>query len=444
VLDLGKEPGAAIGSLYGNGTILFDPKLNQYVMFTTAFFRTLPKEDPDRVRLYRLTSNDGLTWDRGPGGRLQRLQIPLTDATGQRVARNFDAVSVAYDARDGEFPYKGWAYMVSLGSPEIEGLWYIRSRDGIVWQRVSRVVAAGCRRLVQNGRELTGPGDVTQFYHDAANNRYLGLIKFLSTAKGPADNLFRSRAYLFLDRLDRPVDMNAIDRVDLMPPAAAIHGDLPADEYYAATAWRYESLWLGALKIWHENHDYPHSAKGCAFQKLVVSRDGLHWRKVPFANDAGVPEVWIPNGPQGGNAGKNDGGYMTMFTNAPLRIGDELIYYYGSTSYGKLVGKKAVTGGGIFRARWRVDGFVSVDAGSLTTRPLRFSGNDLYVNSAGTVRIDLLDERGHVLATHTLTGDSLAHRVTFDGQSLRQKAPAGTMQLRFSVSAGQLYSFTVR
>jgi hypothetical protein len=303
---------------------------------------------------------------------------------------------------------------------------------------------SGGRTIRQNGRELTGPGDVTQFYHDAGENRYLGLIKFLGTQKGPSDNLFRSRAYLFLDRLDQPVNMNAIERVNLIPPAASIHGDQPADEYYAATGWRYESLWLGGLKIWHGKDDYPYSAKGCAFLKLAVSRDGLHWNKVPFANDAGVPEVWIPNGAEGGNGGQNDGGYMTMFTNAPLRVGDELIYYYGCTSYGKLAGKKAVTGGGIFRARLRVDGFVSVDAGSVTTRPLQFQGENLFVNSVGNIRIDLLDERGQVSATSLVTGDSLVHPVTFNGKSLRQMVPGGTTQLQFSVSAGHLYSFTIK
>ena len=30
--------------------------------------------------------------------------------------------------------------------------------------------------------------------------------------------------------------------------------------------------------------------------------------KVQFKNDAGVPEVFLSNGPHGGNSGRNDGG----------------------------------------------------------------------------------------------------------------------------------------
>jgi hypothetical protein len=83
-----------------------------------------------------------------------------------------------------------------------------------------------------------------------------------------------------------------------VPPAATTNGDLPYDEYYAATAWRYGSLWLGGLKIWHGKGDYPYSAAGSAYLKLAVSHDGLNWSKVQFNNDLRT-RVWIPNGPRG-------------------------------------------------------------------------------------------------------------------------------------------------
>jgi hypothetical protein len=120
----------------------------------------------------------------------------------------------------------------------------------------------------------------------------------------------------------------------LIPAAAERNGDMPFDEYYSSTAWRYESLWLGGLRIWHSGGDYPYSAAGAAYLKLVSSRDGLNWQKVPFQNEDGRPEVFIPNGKEGDCGARNDGGYMSEFSNAPIRIGDELIYYYGSSSWG--------------------------------------------------------------------------------------------------------------
>jgi hypothetical protein len=259
----------------------------------------------------------------------------------------------------------------------------------------------------------------------------------------------RARGFLFADRLDRHIDLAQVTRLSLIPEGAMRNGDMPTDEYYSSTAWRYGSLWLGGLRIWHSRDNYPYSASGCAFLKLVVSRDGLNWKKVPFANAAGEPEVFIGNGAEGGNGARNDGGYMTEFSNAPLRIGNELIYYYGSSSWGKNHPRPyRVSGGGIFRARLRPDGFVSVDAGTLVTRKLAFAGRELLVNGVGPITVEAVKATGESLATLAsakITGDSLAHRVVFDGgRSLGDVAPDGVVQLRFTAGrGGALYSFTI-
>lgn len=72
-----------------------------------------------------------------------------------------------------------------------------------------------------------------------------------------------------------------------------------------------------------------------------TSHDGIEWIRGEF----GVPEVWIPNGEKGGNGGRADGSYVTEFSHEPLRLGDELVHYYGCSSLGK-----------------SPDGFVSVDS----------------------------------------------------------------------------------
>jgi len=183
----------------------------------------------------------------------------------------------------------------------------------------------------------------------------------------------------------------------------------------------------------------------------VVSRDGLHWTKVPFTNEAGQPEVFIPNGPEGGHAGQNDGGYITLFNQGPLRIGDELIFYYGSSSFGKNhPANRRISGGGIFRARLRLDGFVSVDAGTLTT-PLRtLPGKHLVLNAIGPVQVEILSSTGEQLGLTTVTGDSLRHRVEFNGKFLGEITQGDVTQsrpvrLRFSIGgSGRLFSFLVR
>ena len=46
---------------------------------------------------------------------------------------------------------------------------------------------------------------------------------------GP-DIRLRARAYLFLKRMDEPVDLSRLERVELVPPATQANGDLPHDE----------------------------------------------------------------------------------------------------------------------------------------------------------------------------------------------------------------------
>ncbi|MEO6436751.1 MAG: hypothetical protein ABIP55_13460 [Tepidisphaeraceae bacterium] len=440
VIALENEFGGLPATLEANGTIVYDPRLKKHVMFALAFCPS--GAGGDRVRNYRFTSADGMSWIKGDDGTPQQVQFDLTDAASGKSGVS-DLFSCYYDTGDPNFPYKGWINIWFL--PELDGIHYFQSKDGKTWERGNRVARFMSRAIQQDGRKVSGPSDVTVFYHDAVANRFLASIKFFGQPVPPGNSL-RSRAYAFLDKLNAPLAMESIDHIALLPKAAAADGDMPFDEYYGSTAWRYESLWLGGLKVWHGQGDYPYSAAGCAFLKRAVSRDGLNWRKVQFNNDASVPEVFIPNGAEGGKGGRNDGGYMTEFSQGPLRIGDELIFYYGSSSFGKNepTGKR-VSGGGIFRARLRQDGFVSVDGGTLTTRPLRLEGHELFVNGIGPITVTLLDGKGAALGSAEVTGDSLRHKVSFAGKRIGDALRDNTGRLRFTVlEGGRLYSLETR
>src|SRR5690606_36956167 len=161
-----------------------------------------------------------------------------------------DLFSCYYDTTDAKYPYKGWLYFANWGD-DLEGVNYMRSADGETWERGRQVVNAwaggddpSCREIRQDGRVLRGPSDVTFFYHDEVDHRFLGIFKFLSVTPIPLkpDNNLRSRAYAFFDRLDEPFDTKRLERIALLPPAAEVNGDKPHDEYYASTAWRYEAL----------------------------------------------------------------------------------------------------------------------------------------------------------------------------------------------------------
>ena len=249
-------------------------------------------------------------------------------------ATNIDVFSCYYDTQDEAFPYKGWQWFANWEDGR-EGTYLMRSADGIQWERGLQIMNIDDWHIEQDGFSLYGAGDVTTFINNPRNNNFLALIKFANKKSIGPGNRQRSRGYLFVDSISTRVDPQRLQHVDLVPRAEQTGGDFPHDEYYASTAWRYGSMWLGTLKIWHGGGDHRWSAAGCAYLKLVSSRDGLHWNKVRFDNDAGDPEVFVANGPEGGNDGRNDGGYVTEFSNPPLRIGDELIFYYGASSWGK-------------------------------------------------------------------------------------------------------------
>lgn len=447
ILAFDKEYGDYHSTLEANGTVIFDTRLKKYVLFGIGFSSHFPGPASERIRIYRFTSPDAMNWIKGDDGTPQRILFDLTDAASGTSATNTDLFSYYYDPKDSAHPYKGWLHF-SNWSDGREGIYYVRSLNGIGWERVRQITSSGSREIQQDGRIFNGPGDVTTFYHDPLTDRFIGSLRFAAReGVGPGNrNRLRAKAFLSLDRVDAPVDLQRVERLELVPAGAAANGDLPDDEYYSATTWRYQSLWLGGLKVWHGAGDYPYSAAGSAFLKLIVSRDGLHWKKVPFRNDAGHPEVFIPNGPEGGNGGQNDGGYITEVSNAPLLIGDELIYYYGCSSYGKNhPNETRVSGGGIFRARLRPDGFVSVDAGTLTTRLIECAGDNLFVNGIGPVSVELLDRASQALGSAVISGDSLRHKVLFAGKSWREVAPQGVASLRFTVQeSGRLYSFAVR
>jgi hypothetical protein len=459
IITLDDEFESMGATLEANGSIVYDPKIKQYVMFALAFSSQWRSEKSkwDCVRLYRFTSDDGMHWMKGDKGVPQQVYPTqegdfFDDHTGTS-AGNIDVFSCYYDLMDKTYPYKGWLWFGTLGEFR-EGIYYMYSPDGVNWERGPLILkgercdgltGTDCRIIHQDGRLLEGAGDVTTFYRDNLGDRFLASIKFTSMENVEYENLLRCRTYAFVDRLDEPFDLNRINHIELLPPAAELNGDMPYDEYYGSSGWRYESLWLGGLKIWHREGDYPHSPPGSAYLKLIISRDGLNWKKVQFPNSTGVPEVWIPNGQEGGNQGRNDGGYISEFSQGPLKINEELIYYYGASSYGKNHPQNIrISGGGIFRSRLRIDGFVSVDGGTFTTKPLAFEKGDLFVNGIGPINVEVLNAKGKEISSTQLNGDSLSHPVMFNGMPFIDVAGNEIIRLRFTVqNSGKLYSFTV-
>jgi len=192
--------------------------------------------------------------------------------------------------------------------------------------------------------------------------------------------------------------------------------------------------------------------------QLAVSRDLVHWER-PFR----TPVIAI-----GEDLNEWDCGYQVTAAQA-IRVGDEIRLYYGGANfthgapavnlpeeYDKSNGRGGSYSSAIGLVTWPLDRFVSVDAsvegGTLTTIPFRFSGDRLVINasakSQGHVVVELCDAAGRRLPdfplSHPFSGDELRHTVSFGTKKDLSALADQPISLKFHLKSASLYSFALR
>lgn len=212
-------------------------------------------------------------------------------------------------------------------------------------------------------------------------------------------------------------------------------------QLYNLDAVAYESLTLGLFTIWPGQ---PEDRAKPNYVCLGFSRDGFHWGRPdhrPFANVSEHYGDW-----NWGNVQSAGGGCLV--------VGDKLYFYVSGRSGIKGTKASGVSATGL--AILRRDGFASMDAGdaegTLTTRPLQFTGKHLFVNldaPQGRLQVEVLDAEGNVIAPfakencETLTADSTLAPVQWRGLEDLSTLAGKTVRLRFHLTGGGLYAFWV-
>lgn len=417
---------------HANGTILYDPDEKQYRMYY---------EGGHRVAF----SSDGINWTMPNLGI-----ITHKGSTDNNMIMDYsyrtDLSSFIYDPRDSD-PRKRWKAAVYYydkdenPEPTKEGLHAHYSSDGLHWKRGDLLIPGMARIPLEEGNPeswpLTGIDDVSTVIWDKRLGKFVAWLKVWELTDG---RFYRSRAMSLSDDFVHWTQPWAIIFADKLDP--------PGLQLYGMTGWLYESMWLGTIRTYHSSTSH----QPVDFQ-LVSSRDGIHWARA--ANRG----AFIPNGPEG----SYDHGYHTDFSNPPLRFGNELYFYYGSTAYGKDgVPSDIVTG--ICLAKLRVDGFSSLHAKSTTktgyviTRPLDFDGKTLFVNADatnGSVRVEILsgtqDNDFEPITGFTLQEsipikeDSIEQQVIWERQRDLTSLKGKRIRLKFYLDGlASLYSFTTR
>lgn len=217
-------------------------------------------------------------------------------------------------------------------------------------------------------------------------------------------------------------------------------------QLYNLDAVAYESVLVGMFSWFNPG---PASGSGFAAGPDLVelgvgfSRDGFNWVRPTRGggpNNAFIPASNTPGTWNVGNTQSTGGGFLV--------VGDQLWFYFSGRDGTHCCSTTGYTG----LATLRRDGFYSMDAtgtATLTTRPLQFvNGRNMFVNvrdPQGSLQIQLINpSNNQVLATsNVITADSTIQPVTWVGVSDLSSWMNQPVQLQFTMTHGELYSFWV-
>jgi len=435
--------GAGMAAPFSDG-VWFDPRDGLFKMWYLAPpLPELAQADAARfpgVSVLHMTclavSHDGIDWERPEFDVVPGTNIVLTDLrdsttvwldhTATDPARRFLMMRNHRVAATAPDDTRAAAFAFSLH----------QSQDGIHW---SDVVAT------TGGLPWIGDRH-TMFYNPFRRVWVLSMRN--SIRNDPEFVGVRARLYgenpdpgVALERLER----HPWTRSDRLDPR---HPKFPDFEpqLYNLDAVAYESVMLGFFSILQgPNND---DSKALQIHKrnevlLGFSRDGYHWDRPDRTAFLGVNETdgaW-----NWGNVQSAGGGCLV--------VGDRLYFYYSGRQWSSQDKRGGMSTGLAFLRR---DGFASMVAGeeqgTLTTRPVKFTGRHLFVNAdtgGGDLRVEVLDEAGNVIEPFSavnsipFAGDKTKVMLRWESSADLGSLANKPVRFRFHLRNGSLFAFWV-
>ena len=231
-------------------------------------------------------------------------------------------------------------------------------------------------------------------------------------------------------------------------------------DFYGLGLTPYGNVYLGFVWVfWISNASLYDRGKhdGPMTLQLACTRDLRDWRRCGGRKQ--IIEQGLARKPP--HQDWDSGGITTA--SRPIIVGDEVWLYYGghnithgdrSLYFGDDPRRGTEATGAIGLATWRLDGFMSVNAGdhpgSLTTKPFVFGGDRLVVNvdaKNGRFAAEILDATGEPIpgldtaSCDAFTGDSVRHTVTWRGKSDVSSLRGSPVCVRFGLVNVKLCSY---
>ena len=390
-------------------------------------------------RISTAESEDGIHWTRPPvGAKGDNIVLP------NQMADTF-SVWPDYAAAD---PFSYWCMSVSPGGNPCRSVLYT-SADGVRWRF----------------RRQTGEhGDSSTMFYDPFIGKWVWSIR--SGWRNRSRVYHAHQDFLAGGDWHFPMFGARTNTCDCSLWLACDNADLPRHvagrlcrntEMYNVDAVPYESVMLGVFKILC-GRDNLESAQGGMPKTTTIhfaySRDGFHFTR-PDRTPA------IPD--SGWGSGQWDSGYVGPCSSGCVIKDERLWFFYtglrgdacATNSPGCVAENGMHWNGAIGVATLRRDGFVGMVAdgrGTVTTRPVVFSGSHLFVNADarfGEVSVDVLDERGVPVPGYSAADcrgavrvDSTKRAVSWAGGDLARFA-GRPVRFRFNLRVATLYSFWV-
>jgi hypothetical protein len=452
-----------------------DPNTGKYQLWYQAYAGERAESKPMKCVVCYAESDDGVhftkpEFDFFPFRDTAKTNIVLI-ANGGYGDRYCNSVIVDPHEKDPARRYKMAYYDWSeIDGREYPGLHVAFSPDGIRWTKhpegpLNRTLYSG------RGAQPVFAGD-DPYYETPAKGKPprrtwqfpLTMSDACDVMYDPARSVFAIYGKFWLDGPDGGAawkhGMGRSESHDLLhwSDAEFLLGpddlDLPDTEFHTTPVFHYGGCYFGLNQI------LDRKAGGTIDIELITSRDGLRWER-PFRRNFFLSRT---------AADTFDG--RAIFTNStPVILDDEIRFYYGAYNQSPVGGVRdeARKSSGVGMARIPRDRFagirpvpVSAQAtlkkplehiGQITMKPLDLSDcREILLNadaSQGSVRAELLTAAGYRVRGFTmddavpLTGDSLRHRVSWQGRELRE-LPEGRYLLRLHLDKSTVYAMTLK